>query len=325
MAKLTGPLLSESAHGKIGQILTYSKRRTSPIVRDYRIPRKDATLDQWTQRHIIGLLTAQWQCSSDADKNVWNEAAVKKGLNMSGFNFFLKSAMSDLYTYHGLIGYWPMNEKTGDQVLDKSGNANHGVFDHTYSANNPLIIASFQKQYGNALSYEAVSIGVNVPDAAKLSPTRITFEAWVYPTTFTTYYRRIIDKTFTAQYCIFLPPSDANFTYMSLTAYISGAQQNINYGYLYTNIWQHVVFTYDGDRLRFYINGLIAVTGDSYPGDLDPGVGALGIGYNPLAGESFGGTIDEVRLYNRALSAAEIFKHYNLLRLDKQRQPLLIH
>jgi len=37
------------------------------------------------------------------------------------------------------------------------------------------------------------------------------------------------------------------------------------------------------------------------------------------------GLIDEVRIYNRALGAAEIKKHYELLRLDKKRQPLLVH
>jgi concanavalin A-like lectin/glucanase superfamily protein len=44
----------------------------------------------------------------------------------------------------------------------------------------------------------------------------------------------------------------------------------------------------------------------SAPGSLLTGTGPLRIGGNNLRGEFFGGRIDEVRVYDRALSAAQI-------------------
>ena len=63
--------------------------------------------------------------------------------------------------------------------------------------------------------------------------------------------------------------------------------------------------TYDGTVLRIYVNGAQVGTGD-VSGSITAGTGSLRIGGNSVWGEYFGGLIDELRLYSRALSAAEI-------------------
>ena len=62
--------------------------------------------------------------------------------------------------------------------------------------------------------------------------------------------------------------------------------------------------TYDGAALRLYVNGtLVAATADRrHPGHANP----LSIGGNSPYGEYFQGLIDEARVYNRALTQAEI-------------------
>ena len=64
--------------------------------------------------------------------------------------------------------------------------------------------------------------------------------------------------------------------------------------------------TYDGTSVRLYVNGTLVPTTPLRPARSPPRRGALRIGGNSIWGEYFSGLIDEVRVYNRALSAAEI-------------------
>jgi hypothetical protein len=77
-------------------------------------------------------------------------------------------------------------------------------------------------------------------------------------------------------------------------------------GVLPLNTWTHIASTYDGANFRFYVNGvLVGTTAGS--GSINVANGALRIGGNNSSlNEFFRGLIDEVRVYNRALSAAEI-------------------
>jgi len=73
------------------------------------------------------------------------------------------------------------------------------------------------------------------------------------------------------------------------------------------NVWQHLAVTYDGTTATVYINGLPAASGG---GTLGAAIAApLKIG-SAGSCQSFGGLIDEVAIYNRALSAAEIQGEY---------------
>ena len=63
--------------------------------------------------------------------------------------------------------------------------------------------------------------------------------------------------------------------------------------------------TYDGSSMRLYVDGEL-VTTVAQTGNTAVSTGALRIGGNALWGEYFSGAIDEVRIYNRARSLAEI-------------------
>jgi hypothetical protein len=70
--------------------------------------------------------------------------------------------------------------------------------------------------------------------------------------------------------------------------------------------WTHIATTYDGTTQRLFING-VEVSSRPQTGAIAVGTGNLRIGGNDVwAGEYFQGLIDEVRVYNRALTAAEI-------------------
>ena len=71
------------------------------------------------------------------------------------------------------------------------------------------------------------------------------------------------------------------------------------------NTWTHLAGTYDGAVLRLFVNG-VEVANIPVSGPMPTSTGPLRIGGNSLWKEFFKGRIDEVRIYNRALSPAEI-------------------
>ena len=71
------------------------------------------------------------------------------------------------------------------------------------------------------------------------------------------------------------------------------------------NTWTHLATTYDGANIRVYRNGALVATLAS-TGPFDQSNSPLRLGGNSTWSEWWQGRIDEVRVYNRALSAAEI-------------------
>ncbi len=71
-------------------------------------------------------------------------------------------------------------------------------------------------------------------------------------------------------------------------------------------IWYHVAFTYDGSSLRVYVNGMqenaLSATGEHWQ-RYTPGVN---FGASSGGGNAFNGKLDDIRIYGRALSAAEV-------------------
>lgn len=75
-----------------------------------------------------------------------------------------------------------------------------------------------------------------------------------------------------------------------------------------TNARTHVVGTYDGTRMRLYLNG-IQVNSLAITGKINSHAEPLRIGGDPK-GDFFKGMIDEVNIYNKALTAAEVLSRY---------------
>jgi hypothetical protein len=71
------------------------------------------------------------------------------------------------------------------------------------------------------------------------------------------------------------------------------------------NAWSHLATTFDGAVVRLYVNGVLAGSA-SVAGSMAASTGVLRIGGNSIWGEWFSGLIDEVRVYDRALTAGEI-------------------
>ena len=74
---------------------------------------------------------------------------------------------------------------------------------------------------------------------------------------------------------------------------------------LASNTWTHLTASYDGANLRLYVNGT-QVASRAVSGSMLASTGVLRIGGNNTWGEWYGGLIDDIRIYNRALTPSEV-------------------
>ncbi len=202
----------------------------------------------------------------------------------------------------GLVGAWAFNEGSGAAVTDASGNGNAGTITGA--------TRTTSGKYGGALSFDGTSNYVAVPDASSLDLAgTMTLEAWVYPTTLGSAWRTAILKE-TPSYFTYALYANTNTARPSGHVYIGGDVETRGSAALTLNAWSHLAATYDGSTLRLYVNGT-QVASKAVSGSMANSSGALKIGGNAVWGEWFAGRIDEVRVYNRALSAGEITTDLN--------------
>ncbi|MGR9108006.1 MAG: LamG-like jellyroll fold domain-containing protein [Gammaproteobacteria bacterium] len=204
----------------------------------------------------------------------------------------------------GLVAAYGFDEDSGAIVFDASGQDNHGAIQE--AVRNP------NGHYGNALAFDGVNDWVTVPDSASLDlSTGLSLEAWVYPRSLTNGGKSLIVKetsggaaySLYANYTRYNSIGSSNFPFSS---FYNGVYQVIAApDQLPVNQWTHVASTYDGQNQRFYVNG-VEVANRSENGLIDVSGGNLRIGGNSVWGEFFDGYIDEVRIYNRALTETEV-------------------
>src|SRR6266853_2099906 len=159
-------------------------------------------------------------------------------------------------------------------------------------------------RFGNALAFNGTSARVTVPDAASLQlTTGMTLEAWVFPTATPTSWRAIVDKTVDGYYL--MASTDQGDRPSVGGTWVGGNQNTYGPSVLALNAWTHLAATFDGETVRLYVNGaLVASQAQTTP--LASTDGTLQIGGDSYPNEFFAGRIDEVRIYNRALTEAEI-------------------
>jgi hypothetical protein len=195
-----------------------------------------------------------------------------------------------------------LDEGSGTQAADRSGNGNVGTISGaTWTT---------QGKHGSALTFDGVNDWVTVADANALDlTTGMTLEAWVYPTAGGSgSWRNVIIKERPSGEAYNLysnADTNAPVVYVVRAAQPGTALDARGTAALALNTWTHVAATFDNATLRLYVNGTQVGT-RAVAGPLVTSTGALRIGGNSLWGEFFQGRLDDVRIYNRALTAIEI-------------------
>ncbi len=205
-----------------------------------------------------------------------------------------------------IVAHWKFNESEGITAYDSSGNNHNGTLEDGACFVGGLINNAVELD-GTDGRVSAGTFDVTGGDG------HITIAAWIYADDFDVMDARIISKT----------ASDAvNSHYWALSTIFSGSIKPCFYlkcngttemlipssGYLIPEIWTHIAATWDGSTMKLYKDG-IPVGSRAKSGVLDANNNVkVAIGNQPadVPGKPFDGLIDDLRIYNVALSQSEI-------------------
>jgi hypothetical protein len=213
-----------------------------------------------------------------------------------------------------------LDEATGTTAADTSGNNNNGTLLNG-------AVPGKEGISGNAVYFDGVDDYIQVPDSSTLDGmAALTVSMWVHMPQLPT--KNIANN----QYDYFFPlAKDSNGAAYRMVISYDGvphfAVQTTNNAWYTTgtmvesdiklmpNTWHHIAGTYDGNNVRIYIDGTLRATNAStISGNIADVSSPLNIG------SDFGGYIDRVQIFNRALTPLELQNNYYAVKaqLDKK-------
>lgn len=222
-------------------------------------------------------------------------------ISLAGF-----SQIPSYVSTSGLVGYWPFTGNANDQSI----NINNGV------VNGATLTTDRFGNANSAYNFNGTSNYISVPSNSSLSGFNdMTISVWANITQFTgiqglvTKWYFVLDcGNNTDTYAGSLVNNTLILTtnYNNVIGYTS--QQTFSAGDL--NVWKHFVFVSNSAQgISLYINGILAGTG-SVPGTICNSTNALFFGSTTPTQRFFKGKLDDIGIWNRALTACEISKLY---------------
>jgi hypothetical protein len=233
----------------------------------------------------------------------------------------------------GLVGYWtfdgkdtPWTSATAATTLDKSGSGNTGTLTSMNQSKAPV-----QGKIGQGLKFDGVDDTVSIAHNASIKPTAaISINFWFNPSNVnSSAVQTILSTTQSGGYSVALNGTSASgtcnansfcfFVNVGGTYYITNyAKSNFK-----NNTWYLFTGTYDGNTNRMYINGqqidTVSQSGTiNYTSNTPVCLASEPNASACIDGNYFNGLMDDVRVYNRALSAVEVRQLYNLGATSKQ-------
>jgi hypothetical protein len=205
----------------------------------------------------------------------------------------------------GLVGYWSFDNGSGLSATDKSGYGNNGTLTNgpTWSSSVPPAI-TFTNPY--ALDFDGVDdyVDVGIPGVIKFD-NQHTISMWVRANSLNTFNTLISQNINT--YNFLVDGASSN----NIRLIINGSNALVaTTGTFSINTWYHVVVVFDGTGGKLYQN---AVQMDSKTFSAPSGLtDNIWIARRKNGGGDipFPGLIDDIRIYNRALTPTEISTLY---------------
>jgi autotransporter-associated beta strand protein len=204
----------------------------------------------------------------------------------------------------GQWGYWKFNEASGAKAFDSWG-ANHGTL-LAAATRDTGFVSSGLKLNGSGTSYALLPNGI-------FSPVNdFTAMAWIKPKSLSTWMRVFDFGSSTNQYFFLSPQAAVTSDGKQTIRYAiknNGTEQGLNVNYaIPLNDWTHLAVTQSGNTCTIYINGVAVNSGAI---TIKPS--NLGSTTQNYVGKSqwpadalYNGIIDELKVYNRALSKTEL-------------------
>jgi hypothetical protein len=278
------------------------------------------------QRYLIGLLNARWQTMTDDEKSVYNSAAqeyfnrTKKYI--SGYNYWIKIALTDLDTYYGLACFYPFNEGSGLVAYDHSGNNFNGIFYPSSVLSYVQYVESENDKFGTCVDCDGSNQYIEVASDPKLNfSEEITLSAWV----------KLNEKNTARSYLVTRAGSYSLVKESNniLNFLVRLGAVNYTVGIPASNWsvgeWSHVCGTFKNtgaaNNLNIYKNGRLVVS-RTYAGSGITVVSPLRFMSGSSLVNSFNGSLDNLFIARREFPALEVQKIYELMHSGKERQNL---
>ena len=283
------PSMSENKHGRTEDVVYKIKTTEQGYTVEARFPWATLGTPNPDVGTVIGVDVQVSDNQSGAERNRligWQDDTNGAWLHPSLFRNVELA---------GLVGYWPCDEMMGGTVADKSGHSHDGIFQGNAKW--------AEGRIGGALDLDGQGSYVLIQDEAELNlKNEITIACWVNIRSVTADWMPFITKSNDSWRLSTGPNQDAGF-HLGLNNQPSGARVTTQWpGTL--GEWHHVTATYGSDTMRLYVDGKLWAE-EYYAGAITPNSSPVTIGAN-LPNLYYDGLIDEVRVYNHALSADEV-------------------
>ena len=209
-----------------------------------------------------------------------------------GFGGTIEQAFTIKVTPYSLTAYYPFNGNADDE----SGNGHHGT------VNGALLTTDRFGSQNSAYSFDGIDDYIDMGNGVTFEHghEKLTIAAWIY----------LYGPAEGIQYTIAGPQPGFSFTVMGDNLWVNYYHEGSHFsfaggGSIEVGVWQFVAVTYDGIVGRLYINDEMVIA-DPVSGDIDLFdtnliVGSMG---GPI--DVLNGKIDDILIFNRALSEEEI-------------------
>lgn len=216
---------------------------------------------------------------------------------------------------HGLVGYWKMDENTGTSTTDSSGNGNNSTTwtGATWAAG----------KFGSATSYNGSDQVVRFAESSSTdlgaTTDSYTVSAWIKFTSCANVcdiFDKMSNSSAAHPFHLYIDSTNKPyFSFRDSAGNLSTAFQN---SALTAGTWYHLTAVRDklNNKLYLYVNGSLTLSSQTATDTTTTSATnnddiSIGNGGGSYTNNDFNGAIDDVRLYNRALTPAEVRQLYN--------------
>jgi concanavalin A-like lectin/glucanase superfamily protein len=202
----------------------------------------------------------------------------------------------------GLVAYYTCNDGSGTTLTSSCTN--------TTGLNGTLgggatWVASPIQWGGNALNFNGTNAVMTIPHNSSLDiSSAITLEAWVYATS-SFGIQDVVSKSSNSQNNGYIfPRTDDGWAHTVFYLNVGG-WHTLSAAYPSLNAWHHLAATYDGATMSVYVDGVLSAS-QAQTGAISTNTNALALRNQLGYSEYYGGTLDEVRVWNIARTQAQI-------------------
>lgn len=241
-----------------------------------------------------------------------------------GTNWIEMSAPPESSLNNKFVSHWKLDETSGYDIADSVG-SNDGTWDedndNTPTGSDDVSAETTTGSIDNALTFNGVYKRILLGDISEAKTLPMSISAWFYPVSLPSNGggpQTIVSKyDFSTGSSLAWRLAISNTDKLFVDNYGSDCtgQDDFRAGTTLTapdlNQWHHAVFTWDTDgTLKIYYDGA-EVTTDTFGTSLCQSTTEVAIGNGIVGNQGFNGSIDDVRLYSRILTAEEVESLYN--------------